>query len=156
MFLIFHCVNIAVLLMAVWFYLHPFESVRPTMLWIGAAHAIAFASFMMVACQVLLFEFKRGPWGIRLQLSSIMVLLLGGFFYWVFDPAPFRVLSFSLAALGAGGFIFAPALPRGLLPSGRAWSGGTSAQSVLFVCRSPRIRIRLVPSRSCTLSMKSL
>ena len=61
MFLIFHCVNIAVLLTAAWFYLHPFESVRPTMLWIGAAHAIAFASFMMVACQVLLFEFNPNP-----------------------------------------------------------------------------------------------
>ena len=79
-----------------------------------------FLSVMMVACWVPLFGLKRGPWGIRLQLPSIFVLMLGGFFYWVFDPAPFQVLSCFLAALGAAGFIFAPALPRGLLPSGRA------------------------------------
>ena len=132
-FLLYHCVNIAVLLTAVVLYLHPFDAARPSMLWIVLSHVVAFVSLAMVIGQVLLFSEREdggiGPWGACSQVLSIFVLMAAGFVYWVFDPPSFRWLASLLAFLGTVGFAVCPVLTHGLFPSRRPWRQSRDSQN---------------------------
>ena len=48
MFILLHSINLVIILLAAWIYLHPFDAVRPSMQWIYVAHAIAFISLVLV------------------------------------------------------------------------------------------------------------
>ena len=84
-FILLHSINLAVILLAAWIYLHPFDAVRPSMQWIYVAHAIAFISLVLVVVQAFLCPRNLTLWGIRIQGWSIFVLMTAGFMYWVFD-----------------------------------------------------------------------
>ena len=94
MFILLHSINLAVILLAAWIYLHPFDAARPSMQWIYVAHAIAFISLVLVVVQVFLCPRNRRRtgylafWGIRSQGWSVFVLMAAGFMYWVFDGGP--------------------------------------------------------------------
>ena len=78
-FLLYHCVNIAVLLTAVVLYLHPFDAARPSMLWIVFSHVVAFVSLAMVVGQVLLFsEREDGGIGPSVFPGSLHLRSYGG------------------------------------------------------------------------------
>ena len=113
-FMLLHSINLAVILLAAWMYLHPFDAVRPSMQWIYVAHAIAFISLMLVVVQVLLCP-RKGTgylalWGIESQGWSVFVLMAAGFMYWVFDGTASQVLAYSLAVAGMVMFAGGPML----------------------------------------------
>ena len=120
-FILLHSINLAVILLAVWIYLHPFDAVRPSMQWIYVAHVIAFISLVLVVVQVLLCPRKwtgyLGLWGIQSQVWSVFVLMTAGFMYWVFDGAASQVLAYSLAITGMVMFAGGPMLAYGSFPA---------------------------------------
>ena len=86
MFILLHSINIGVVMVAMWVYLHPFDTARPSMQWIYVAHAIAFISLVLMVVQVFLFprndqdSWRHGGSGVRLGRSSFSwqrVRLLG-------------------------------------------------------------------------------
>ena len=117
MFLLLHSINLAVMLLAAWIYLHPFDAVRPSMQWIYVAHAISFISLVLVEVQVFVCPRKRtgylALWGIESQGWSVFVLMAAGFMYWVFDGAASQVLAYSLAVTGMVMFAGGPMLAYG-------------------------------------------
>ena len=120
-FILLHSINLAVILLAVWIYLHPFDAVRPSMQWIYVAHVIAFISLVLVVVQVFLFPRKwtgyLGLWGIQSQVWSVFVLMAAGFMYWVFDGTASQVLAYSLAVAGMVMFAGGPMLAYGSFPA---------------------------------------
>ena len=58
LFIFLHSINLAIILLAAWIYLHPFDAARPSMQWIYVAHAISFISLLLVVVQVLLWPRK--------------------------------------------------------------------------------------------------
>jgi hypothetical protein len=120
-FILLHSINLAVILLAAWIYLHPFDAVRPSMQWIYVAHAIAFISLVLVVVQVFLCPRKwtgyLGLWGIQSQVWSVFVLMTAGFMYWVFDGAASQVLAYSLAVTGMVMFAGGPMLAYGSFPA---------------------------------------
>ena len=120
-FILLHSINLAVILLAVWIYLHPFDAVRPSMQWIYVAHAIAFISLVLVVVQVFLCPRKWTGyltlWGIRSQGWSVFVLMAAGFMYWVFDGTASQVLAYSLAVAGMVMFAGGPMLAYGSFPA---------------------------------------
>ena len=120
-FKLLHSINLAVILLAAWIYLHPFDAARPSMQWIYVAHAIAFISLVLVVVQVFLCPRKRTGylafWGIRSQGWSVFVLMAAGFMYWVFDGTASQVLAYSLAVAGMVMFAGGPMLVYGSFPA---------------------------------------
>jgi hypothetical protein len=122
-FILLHSINLAVILLAVWIYLQPFDAARPSMQWIYVAHAIAFISLVLVVVQVFLCPRNRRRtgylafWGIRSQGWSVFVLMAAGFMYWVFDGAAYQVLAYSLAVAGMVMFAGGPMLAYGSFPA---------------------------------------
>ena len=117
MFILLHSINLAVILLAAWIYLHPFDAVRPSMQWIYVAHAIAFISLVLVVVQAFLCPRNLTLWGIRIQVWSVFVLMTAGFMYWVFDGAASQVLAYSLAITGMVMFAGGPMLAYGSFPA---------------------------------------
>ena len=120
-FILLHSINLAVILLAAWVYLHPFDAARPSMQWIYVAHAIAFISLVLLVVQVFLCRRKRigylAFWGIRSQGWSVFVLMAAGFMYWVFAGAASQVLAYSLAVTGMVMFAGGPMLAYGSFPA---------------------------------------
>ena len=116
-FILLHSINLAVILLAAWIYLHPFDAVRPSMQWIYVAHAIAFISLVLVVVQAFLCPRNLTLWGIRIQGWSIFVLMTAGFMYWVFDGTASQVLAYSLAITGMVMFAGGPMLAYGSFPA---------------------------------------
>ena len=104
-FILLHSINLAVILLAVWIYLQPFDAARPSMQWIYVAHAIAFISLALVVVQIFLCPSKRtgylALWGIRSQGWSVFVLMAAGFMHWVFDGTASRVMAGTSRSCGA-------------------------------------------------------
>ena len=121
-FILLHSINLAVILLAAWIYLHPFDAARPSMQWIYVAHAIAFISLVLVVVQVFLCPRNKRRtgylafWGIRSQGWSVFVLMAAGFMYWVFDGAAYQVLAYSLAVTGMVMFAGGPMLVYSSFP----------------------------------------
>ena len=120
-FILLHSINLAVILLAAWICLHPFDAARPSMQWIYVAHAIAFISLALVVVQVFLCPRKQTGylafWGIQSQGWSVFVLMAAGFMYWVFDGAASQVLAYSLAVTGMVMFAGGPMLAYGSFPA---------------------------------------
>ena len=146
MFLIYHSLNILVLLTAICFYLHPFDPEGPSRTWLLAAHSLLLVSGVASVVQFLLFvpgltgglySFCRPA-----QLLSIFIMLLGGFFYWVPEVSSFRPVSYPVAILGLVLFVACPLVAYAIFPCRRSWGRGDAQAS-----EGAFSGFRLAPSR---------
>ena len=121
-FILLHSINLAVIVLAAWIYLHPFDAARPSMQWIYVGHAIAFISLALVVVQVFLCPRRHSGclayWGIQTQGWSVFVLMAAGFMYWVFVDVASQVLAYSLAVTGMVMFAGGPMLAYVSIPPG--------------------------------------